>query len=127
MFILQIFEKGILVCYRKVSCLKNKQFCYNLRLLHYSINFIYNNIFIVILDVLSNMDMFDLENDLPDELMSSGGSWGMVSDPMGNNKPPAQGPGPGMQNGVENSDNANNLRQQMQLSHHLLQQVKQII
>uniref|UniRef100_A0A1Y1MHP2 Uncharacterized protein n=1 Tax=Photinus pyralis TaxID=7054 RepID=A0A1Y1MHP2_PHOPY len=74
-------------------------------------------------NVLSNMDMFDLENDLPDELMSSGGSWGMVSDPLGNNKPPAQGPGPGgLQNGVENSDGTNSLRQ-MQLNHHLLQQV----
>lgn len=68
------------------------------------------------------MDMFDLENDLPDELMSSGNSWGMVSDPLGNIKPPAQGPGPGnLQNGVDAADGA--LRQQMQLNHHLLQQV----
>lgn len=42
-------------------------------------------------DVLSNMDMFDLENDLPDELMSSGASWGL-SENIGNPKPPAQGP-----------------------------------
>ncbi|XP_074038438.1 CREB binding protein nejire isoform X4 [Leptinotarsa decemlineata] len=70
-------------------------------------------------NVLSNMDMLDLENDLPDELMSSS-PWGL-SDNMGNTKPPAQGPGPGsLQNGIENSD-SNNLRQQMQLSH-LLQQ-----
>lgn len=66
--------------------------------------------------------MFDLENDLPDELMASSNSWGMVSDPLGGNKPPAQGPGPGnLQNGVDAADNA--LRQQMQLNHHLLQQV----
>lgn len=71
------------------------------------------------------MDMFDLENDLPDELISSGSSWGMVSDPMGNNKPPAQGPGPGgLQNGVENQE-ASVLRQQMQLNH-LLQQVRKL-
>lgn len=70
------------------------------------------------------MDMFDLENDLPDELIASGGSWGMVSDSMGNNKPPAQGPGPGgLQNGVEGADSTNALRQQMPLNHHLLQQV----
>ncbi|KAF5302898.1 hypothetical protein FQA39_LY02078 [Lamprigera yunnana] len=81
-------------------------------------------IFLPHLDVLSNMDMFDLENDLPDELMSSGGSWGMVPDPLGNNKPTAQGPGPGsLQNGVENTDGTNSLRQQMQLNHHLLQQI----
>ncbi|KAJ8981157.1 hypothetical protein NQ317_013823 [Molorchus minor] len=68
-------------------------------------------------DVLSNMDMFDLENNLPDELMSSS-SWGL-SDNMGNTKPPAQGPGPGgIPNGIENAES--NLRQ-MQLNH-LLQQ-----
>lgn len=66
--------------------------------------------------------MFDIENDLPDELMNSS-SWGL-SDNMGSSKPPAQGPGPGgpMQNGIDAPDNANALRQQMQLNHHLLQQ-----
>lgn len=64
--------------------------------------------------------MLDLENDLPDELISST-SW--LPDHMSNQKPPAQGPGPGgMQNGIENAD-ANNMRQ-IQLSH-LLQQVNQ--
>lgn len=76
-------------------------------------------------DVLSNMDMFDLENDLPDELMSSGASWGL-SDNIGNPKPPAQGPGPGgIQNGIENADATATLRQQIQLSH-ILQQVSVI-
>ncbi|XP_057659426.1 CREB-binding protein isoform X6 [Diorhabda carinulata] len=71
-------------------------------------------------DVLSNMDMLDLENDLPDELMSSS-PWGSISDNMTSTKPPAQGPGPGsLQNGIDNTD-SNNLRQQMQLNH-LLQQ-----
>ncbi|RZC35774.1 KAT11, KIX, DUF902, zf-TAZ and/or Bromodomain domain containing protein [Asbolus verrucosus] len=64
----------------------------------------------LLLDVLSNMDMFDLENDLPDELMSSS-SWGLT-DNMGNTKPPPHGPGPGgMQNGIESGDSSNSLRQ----------------
>ncbi|XP_072396535.1 histone lysine acetyltransferase CREBBP isoform X1 [Diabrotica undecimpunctata] len=68
-------------------------------------------------DVLSNM--LDLENDLPDELMSSS-PWGSISDNMTSSKPPAQGPGPGsLQNGIDNTDSS--LRQQMQLNH-LLQQ-----
>ncbi|XP_028149092.1 CREB-binding protein isoform X2 [Diabrotica virgifera virgifera] len=68
-------------------------------------------------DVLSNM--LDLENDLPDELMSSS-PWGSLSDNMTSSKPPAQGPGPGsLQNGIDNTDSS--LRQQMQLNH-LLQQ-----
>lgn len=64
--------------------------------------------------------LLDLENDLPDELISSS-SWGM-SDNMGNNtKPPAQGPGPGtIQNGIETND-SNTLRQ-MQINQ-ILQQV----
>lgn len=78
-------------------------------------------------DVLSNMDMFDLENDLPDELMSSGASWGL-SDNIGNPKPPAQGPGPGgIQNGIENADANTTLRQQIQLSHMLQQQVSSLV
>lgn len=61
--------------------------------------------------------MLDLENDLPDELISSS-SW--IPDHMGNQKPPAQGPGPGaMQNGIENTEA--NIRQ-IQINH-LLQQV----
>ncbi|VEN43169.1 unnamed protein product [Callosobruchus maculatus] len=66
-------------------------------------------------DALTNMDMLDLENNLPDELMSP---WSLSDN---NSKPPAQGPGPGgMQNGIENPDTTNNIRQ-MQINH-LLQQ-----
>lgn len=73
-------------------------------------------------NVLSNVDMMVLENDLPDELISSS-SWGLPGDGMNNAKPPAQGPGPGgMQNGIENTD-SNNLRQ-MQISHMLQQSNK---
>lgn len=72
------------------------------------------------------MDMFNLENDLPDELISSNASW-PLPDNIGNPKPPAQGPGPGagLQNGIENAagDGGNALRQQIQLSHMLQQQV----
>lgn len=72
------------------------------------------------------MDMFNLENDLPDELISSNASW-PLPDNIGNPKPPAQGPGPGgsLQNGIENAagDGANALRQQIQLNHMLQQQV----
>lgn len=71
------------------------------------------------------MDMFDLENDLPDELMTSGAPWGL-SDNIGNPKPPAQGPGPGgIQNGIENTEANTTLRQQIQLNHMLQQQGKQ--
>lgn len=69
--------------------------------------------------MLSNVNMLDLENDLPDELISSS-PWGLT-DNMGT-KPPAQGPGPGgLQNGIENADGTNH--RQMQLNH-LLQQVR---
>lgn len=55
------------------------------------------------LDVLS-IDMFDLENDLPDELMGTNTAWG---EQLGGNKPPAQGPGPGGQ--INGEDNVNAL------------------
>lgn len=67
------------------------------------------------------MDMYDLENNLPDELMSSS-SWALSDNNMGNTKPPAQGPGPGgLQNGIDNAD-GNNLRT-MQINH-IIQQVR---
>ncbi|XP_014253868.1 CREB-binding protein isoform X3 [Cimex lectularius] len=64
-------------------------------------------------DIFSSTDMFDLENDLPDEL----NSWGSTSDAPPSNKPPATGPGPGsMQNGgIDPND-------QTRLQHHLIQQ-----
>lgn len=77
-------------------------------------------------DVLSNLEMFNLENDLPDELISPSASW-PLPDNIGNPKPPAQGPGPGpgLQNGIDGSGNdaGPTLRQQIQLSHMLQQQV----
>lgn len=68
------------------------------------------------------MDMFNLENDLPDELISSNTSW-PLPDNIGNPKPPAQGPGPGasLQNGIEGAsgDGGNAALRQIQLSHML--------
>lgn len=62
-----------------------------------------------LIDVLANI----LEQDLPDELISNS-SW--LPDHIGNQKPPAQGPGPGgMQNGMDGAD-PNTIRQ-MQLNH----------
>lgn len=103
-------------------------------------------------DQFTNMDMFDLENDLPDELMTSG-SWGSAVEPTASSKPPATGPGPGpgpgqppqsqqqqqpgaggpgLQNGAvdqQQSQQPDQQRQQQQqhvtqqqLSHHLMQQ-----
>lgn len=60
--------------------------------------------------------MFDLEDNLPDELMAGGNSW---SDQMLGNKPPAQGPGPGQMNG-EDPNVVSNVAmriQQQQLAH----------
>lgn len=64
-------------------------------------------------DLFSSADMFDLENDLPDEL----NSWGTTSDAPPSSKPPATGPGPGqMQNGGMDTPD-------QRIQHHLLQQV----
>lgn len=104
------------------------------------------------LDQFTNMDMFDLENDLPDELMTSG-SWGSAVESTASSKPPATGPGPGpgpgqppqnqqqpqpgaggLQNGAVDQQQQQQSQQpdpqrqqqqhvtQQQLSHHLMQQ-----
>lgn len=69
------------------------------------------------------LGIFGLEDNLPDELVSSGNNWG---EQLGGNKPPAQGPGPGNQhiNGEDpNVPNAMLQRQlQQQQLHHLMQQ-----
>ncbi|CAG4940100.1 unnamed protein product [Colias eurytheme] len=71
-------------------------------------------------DGFSNLDMFDLEKDLPDELM--GGSWGEQPGVTGP-KPPAQGPGPGGQMGQQqlNGDDPT-AAMQRQINNHLIQQ-----
>lgn len=61
--------------------------------------------------------MFDLENELPEDLLSSG-SWGSTTESA---KPPATGPGPGQQNGALDNELRQHVQQQ-QLSHHLIQQ-----
>lgn len=75
------------------------------------------------------MDIFGLEDNLPDELVSSGNNWG---EQLGGNKPPAQGPGPGgmplngKDPGVPNVQLQRQLAQQQQQQQqlqHLMQQV----
>lgn len=66
---------------------------------------------------MTNTDMFDLENELPEDLLSSG-SWGSTTESA---KPPATGPGPGQQNGALDNELRQHVQQQ-QLSHHLIQQ-----
>lgn len=65
--------------------------------------------------------MYDLEKDLPDELISSN-SWGDQPGGGMSSKPPAQGPGPGNQSQINGDDSAV-LQRQMQINHHLMQQV----
>ncbi|XP_069355326.1 CREB-binding protein isoform X5 [Maniola hyperantus] len=67
----------------------------------------------------SNLDMFDLEKDLPDELMGSWGEQPGVAGP----KPPAQGPGPGGQMAQQqlNGDDPT-AAMQRQINNHLIQQ-----
>lgn len=73
------------------------------------------------------MDIFGLEDNLPDELVSSGNNWG---EQLGGNKPPAQGPGPGGMplNGEDPGVPNVQLQRQMAQQHqqqiqHLMQQV----
>lgn len=81
-------------------------------------NVILNFLFRSFSDYITNTEMFDLENDLPDDLLSSG-SWGSATE---STKPPATGPGPGQQNGALDSELRQHVQQQQQLSHHLIQQ-----
>lgn len=75
--------------------------------------------------MLSTLEMFDLEDNLPDELVSGGPSW----EQMCGNKPPAQGPGPGNNHqqmngnddtGLNNAQIQRQMQHQQQLSHHLM-------
>lgn len=63
--------------------------------------------------------MFDLENDLPDDLLATS-SWPSAND-NAKPPPPATGPGPGQQNGALDSELSRQIQQQ-QLQHHLIQQ-----
>lgn len=75
-----------------------------------------------LLDVLASIDLFGLEDNLPDELVSTS-NWG---DQISGNKPPAQGPGPGNQiNGDDPGVPSVTLQRQLQqhqLQHHIMQQ-----
>lgn len=73
----------------------------------------------------SELDMFSLEKDLPDELMVGG--WGEQTGVTGP-KPPAQGPGPGGQMGQMSQQQQLNgddptAAMQRQINNHLIQQV----
>lgn len=70
------------------------------------------------------LDIFGLEDNLPDELVSSSNSWADQFTP----KPPAQGPGPGNLNGEDPGVSSvalqrQQLLQQQQQLQHLMQQV----
>ena len=41
------------------------------------------------------MDLYDIENDLPDELMTTQPSWSTPDNDLHGNDSPAMGPGPG--------------------------------
>ncbi|XP_059616198.1 protein cbp-1-like [Phlebotomus argentipes] len=81
-------------------------------------------------ELISRSDIYNLEDHLPDELVSSGTNWG---DQMASNKPPAQGPGPGgppQMNGEDSgvvppSANIAMQRLHQQQLTHLMQQGKQ--
>lgn len=64
--------------------------------------------------------MFDIEKDLPDELM--GGAWGEQPGVTGP-KPPAQGPGPGPGLGPQLNGDDPTAAMQRQINNHLIQQV----
>lgn len=80
-----------------------------------------------LIDVLSSIDIFGLEDNLPDELVSSGNNWG---EQLGGNKPPAQGPGPGSQHLNGEDPGVPNIALQRQLQqqqlHHMMQQQQQV-
>ncbi|XP_028173321.1 histone acetyltransferase p300-like [Ostrinia furnacalis] len=72
-------------------------------------------------DGFSNLqDMFDLEKDLPDELM--GGSWAEQPGVTGP-KPPAQGPGPGGQMVQQLNGDDPTAAMHRQINNHLIQQL----
>lgn len=77
---------------------------------------------VLISDGLSSIDLFGLEDQLPDELVSTN-NW---NEQLGGNKPPAQGPGPGNQINGEDPGVPNvalqRLHHQQQLQHHIMQQ-----
>lgn len=75
---------------------------------------------LVSVEGFSNLDMFDLEKDLPDELMA--GSWGEQPGVTGP-KPPAQGPGPGGQMQQQLNGDDPTAAMQRQINNHLIQQV----
>ena len=77
------------------------------------------------LDQFNNLDIFDLENDLPDELMTSGSRVSAVESTASSNPPaPIPGPGPGLGQPPQNQQQQQQQQHltQQQLSHHLMQQ-----
>lgn len=70
--------------------------------------------------------MFNLEDDLPDELVSNANNWSDT--PLGGNKPTTQVTGPPNQLNGEDIQNVNVLQRQLhpQQLHHMLQQQQQV-
>ena len=74
------------------------------------------------LDQFTNMDMFDLENDLPDDLMTSMSLFSIEESTASSNPPATRpGPWPGLGQPPQNQQQQQRVTQQ-HLSHHLMQQ-----
>lgn len=82
-------------------------------------------VYLLAADIFTNHDMFDIENDLPDDLLTP--SWSTVADTP-SNKPPATGPGPGsMQNGAIDQETQRPIMTQQQLQHFMVTDIFEFI
>lgn len=79
------------------------------------------------------MDLYDIENDLPDELMTTQPSWSTPDNDLHTNDPPATGPGPGPGTGpgpggplISAQETNSNAALHRHVSHTLMHQVSRL-